>query len=396
MKKYLLCALCLLLFLTACGSNIKPTESISAAPSGAAEASTSAPEAESSEEIMSSEMAKETTLPTTVPETTTFAGSTEEESIAETESSPVSSHERKEVIVDLNIQETLSPPPGVKEVFRTQNETFFKPSLAEGDTLHLRELDTRGSTNEPGCFAVLSETEVIIADTVARYFKLFRDGKCVRNYFMQPGLDAIDMEIDEDTFYYYDYQPGTLETEAIRRVFRVDLQTGIEQEISHADSKETTCTNLLWMDGQLILVNGYIPLGSEEPNYYLDMEQNAFLPTSKGFQNRWEYSYVYTENITWHFDEESMDWSTRIFPEYVDKRDNLYVRIEEYDESYRNVITLCKYSPEGELIWRINASDPNQVRRSPGCVKYCRDGKIYFMIIWEDETVIYQIQEEIW
>ncbi|MBP3728744.1 MAG: hypothetical protein J6H18_00575, partial [Lachnospiraceae bacterium] len=178
MKKYLFCALCLLLFLTACGSNTKPTESISAAPSGAAEASTgaSASEAESSEEIMSSEMAKETTPPTTATESTTLANSTEAESNTETESSPVSRTERKEVLIDVSKQDALLPPPEVKEVLRVKNEMFYIAYPAEGENLHLRVLDTGSDINEPTCFAALNEREFIISDNVARCFKLFRDG----------------------------------------------------------------------------------------------------------------------------------------------------------------------------------------------------------------------------
>ena len=87
-----------------------------------------------------------------------------------------------------------------------------------------------------------------------------------------------------------------------------------------------------------------------------------------------------------------MSLDTRIFPVYVDSQDNLYVEIRDLGW---NTTTLCKYSSEGELIWCINAGDPEEARSAPHRVKYCRDGKIYFMIIWEEETVIYQVQEEI-
>lgn len=383
MNKKLLLFLCMLLFLTACTQDVKPTETISAAPSGAAEASTSASESDlrDTEETASIEESTETTaLPSTAAEETTPG-------ITETESSPVGSAERKEVIIDLALQETLSPPPEVKEVFRTKNETLFTPAVTPGDTLHLRELDTGSGILEPTCFAALNENEFIIADTIARYFKLFRDGKCVGNYFMPPGVVPYEIEIDGTYFYYTHYIWGYPENITVNRV---DLQTEAEEVFVPANPREDICDGLLWMDGQLIFINGYTQLG--ESNYYLDVEQGIFVPTSKGYHRRWDDGFVDTETITWHFDEESMSLDTRIFPVYVDSQDNLYVDIEDLG---LGTTTLCKYSSEGELIWRIDAGDPEEVRNAPRRIKYCRDGRIYFMIIWEEETVIYQVQEEI-
>ena len=396
-KRILLCSLCLPLFLTACASHTNTTESISTALSGAAEASTgaSASEAESSEEIMSSEMAKETTPPTTVPEITTLANSTEAESIAETEtnteteSSPVSRTERKEVLIDVSKQDALLPPPEVKEVLRVKNEMFYIAYPAEGENLHLRVLDTGSDINEPTCFAALNEREFIISDNVARCFKLFRDGKCIKYYHMVAGAEPVMLEIDDDYFYYSDPQWDIPET---RRIVRVDLQTGEEALIPLSNGRVNEyCSNLYWMDEKLYFITSY-----SDTNYYLDKERNLFVSTLNGHREYPRDDYFETETVNWTFDENSMGYYTSIRLRYADKEENIYIQLKDTDEQGHRVVKILKYSPQGELLWCVSASDPEQVRFNFTPVKYCRDGKIYFMIIWEDETVIYQVDEEIW
>ena len=386
MKKYYLCFLCLVIFLSACSSNTKPTETSASAPSGAAETSASAPESDLQEttETASTEGTKETT------ELQTTSAEKEDGSSSEAESVLQAVPEWKAVVIDIGKLEPRMSPPESKEVFRTQNELFFTAWHAEGDTLHIRERDTGSGTMEPASFAALSENEFIITDSVARCFKLFRDGKCVKNYHMEPGIEPEEIEVDNSYFYYVDFN------EVVRwnRVFKVSLDSGTETFIPFTDSRERTCHGIYWMEGQLVFSDGYLNFGGT--NYYLDKARELFMPTSKGFRVTLEGDFVTTEAVTWVFDKDSMGYYTRIVPIYVDKENNLYVRIEDRDGDDRHYETLRKYSADGELLWFMCVTSPDQARRCPVGVKYCRDGRIYFMIIWEDETVIYQVQEEIW
>ncbi len=104
---------------------------------------------------------------------------------------------------------------------------------------------------------------------------------------------------------------------------------------------------------------------------------------------------VSSGTTTWVFDQKAFTFK-RLFPIYIDRQDNLYAMIWDTKRLFKEgEHTLRKYSPQGELLWCLNVSDPDMIRHCPHAVKYCRDGKIYFMIIWEKETVIYQVQEEI-
>ena len=307
----------------------------------------------------------------------------------------VGPQERKLVILDDPYAEPLLPPPETKEVLRLPNEVFFYPALADDDAIHLRELDTGSGLLEPCGFAALDETRFIILDNIGRYIKLYQDGKCVRSYFMDPDDCPNYIEIDEEYFYFVNYVED-LDTADDNMLYQVDLETGERRGIPfyEPDPERLQIDSMLWIDGQLTIFDFY-SLKPDNTNSCLNPARDKVVPTEKGFQMDRLNGVVSSGTTTWVFDQKAFTFK-RLFPIYIDRQDNLYAMIWDTKRLFKEgEHTLRKYSPQGELLWCLNVSDPDMIRHCPHAVKYCRDGNIYFMIIWEKETVIYQVQEEI-
>ncbi len=309
----------------------------------------------------------------------------------------VGPQERKLVILDDPYAEPLLPPPETKEVLRLPNEVFFYPALADDDAIHLRELDTGSGLLEPCGFAALDETRFIILDNIGRYIKLYQDGKCVRKYFMEPDDEPWYIEIDEEYFYFVNGIED-LDTADDNMLYQVDLETGERKAIPYydPDPNHVCFDSMLWIDGQLIIIDWLsLKPDTSNCNSCLNLSGDKVIPTDKGFQRDGTNSVVSSGTTTWIFGKDGFSFKY-VFPIYVDMQDNLYAEIwDSHLIGKEGESTLRKYSPQGDLLWCLNVSDPDMIRHCPHAVKYCRDGKIYFMIIWEKETVIYQVQEEI-
>ena len=309
----------------------------------------------------------------------------------------VGPQERKLVILDDPYAEPLLPPPETKEVLRLPNEVFFYPALADDDAIHLRELDTGSGLLEPCGFAALDETRFIILDNIGRYIKLYQDGKCVRKYFMEPGDEPWYIEIDEEYFYFVNGIED-LDTADDNMLYQVDLETGERKAIPYydPDPNHVCFDSMLWIDGQLIIIDWLsLKPDTSNCNSCLNLSGDKVIPTDKGFQRDGTNGVVSSGTTTWIFGKDGFSFKY-VFPIYVDMQDNLYAEIwDSHLIGKEGESTLRKYSPQGDLLWCLNVSDPDMIRHCPHAVKYCRDGKIYFMIIWEKETVIYQVQEEI-
>lgn len=293
--------------------------------------------------------------------------------------------------------EPLLPPPTVKEVLRVPNEVFFYPALADGDAIHLRELDTGSDILEPSGFAALDETTFIILDNVGRYIKLYQNGKCIRSYCMEPGDEPWYIEIDEEYFYFVNGIED-LDTADDNMLYQVDLETGERKAIPYydPDPNHVCFDSMLWIDGQLIIIDWLsLKPDTSNCNSCLNLSGDKVIPTDKGFQRDGTNDMVSSGTTTWIFGKDGFSFKY-VFPIYVDMQDNLYAEIwDSHLIGKEGESTLRKYSPQGDLLWCLNVSDPDMIRYCPHAVKYCRDGKIYFMIFWEKETVIYQVQEEI-
>ena len=330
----------------------------------------------------------------TEDQTPTFS-SQEPETSTEVPTDPDPIPEKNLVILDDPYAEPLMPPPETKEVLRLPNEVFLYPALADDDAIHLRELDTGSGILEPRGFAALDETRFIILDNIGRYIKLYQDGKCVRSYFMDPDDCPNYIEIDEEYFYFVNYVED-LDTADDNMLYQVDLETGERRGIPfyEPDPERLQIDSMLWIDGQLTIFDFY-SLKPDNTNSCLNPARDKVVPTEKGFQMDRLNGVVSSGTTTWVFDQKAFKFK-RLFPIYIDRQDNLYAMIWDTKRLFKEgEHTLRKYSPQGELLWCLNVSDPDMIRHCPHAVKYCRDGKIYFMIIWEKETVIYQVQEEI-
>jgi hypothetical protein len=330
-------------------------------------------------------------------EQTSTSSSQEPETSTEepTDSGPIP--EGNLVVLDDPYAEPLLPPPETKEVLRLPNEVFFYPALADDDAIHLRELDTGSGLLEPCGFAALDETRFIILDNIGRYIKLYQDGKCVRKYFMEPDDEPWYIEIDEEYFYFVNGIED-LDTADDNMLYQVDLETGERKAIPYydPDPNHVCFDSMLWIDGQLIIIDWLsLKPDTSNCNSCLNLSGDKVIPTDKGFQRDGTNSVVSSGTTTWIFGKDGFSFKY-VFPIYVDMQDNLYAEIwDSHLIGKEGESTLRKYSPQGDLLWCLNVSDPDMIRHCPHAVKYCRDGKIYFMIIWEKETVIYQVQEEI-
>ena len=293
--------------------------------------------------------------------------------------------------------EPLLPPPTVKEVLRVPNEVFFYPALADGDAIHLRELDTGSDILEPRGFAALDETTFIILDNVGRYIKLYQNGKCIRSYCMEPGEEPWCVEIDEEYFYFVNH-PVDWDCAEDNTLYQVNLKTGERKAIPFYEPDPTNMSvdRMIWINNQLIIIDPY-SLNPERSNSCLNLDGDKVVPTEKGFQCDWMTYTISSRSTTWVFDQTRSAFYLKYpFPVCIDRQDNLYVKILDHAKTHEEgEVTLRKYSPQGELLWCLNITSPENIRYCPNDIKYCRDGKIYFMDILEKETVIYQVQEEI-
>ncbi len=409
MKKILiLTVISIMCLFTACAKNEKQTaenahtsgevwESGSASDmtESALEESKNTPQNSSESDLVSTAPLSETTEPVKETEKQTSSSSTETDTGTEEQTDTQPLPERKVVNIDDPYAEPLMPPPETKEVLRLPNEVFLYPALADDDAIHLRELDTGSGILEPRGFAALDETRFIILDNIGRYIKLYQDGKCVRSYFMDPDDCPNYIEIDEEYFYFVNYVED-LDTADDNMLYQVDLETGERRGIPfyEPDPERLQIDSMLWIDGQLTIFDCY-SLKPDNTNSCLNPARDKVVPTEKGFQMDRLNGVVSSGTTTWVFDQKAFTFK-RLFPIYIDRQDNLYAMIWDTKRLFKEgEHTLRKYSPQGELLWCLNVSDPDMIRHCPHAVKYCRDGKIYFMIIWEKETVIYQVQEEI-
>lgn len=409
MKKILiLTVISIMCLFTACTKNEKQTaenahtsgeawESGSASDmtESALEESKNTPQNSSESDLVSTAPLSETTEPVKETEKQTSSSSTEADTGTEEQTDTQPLPERKVVNIDDPYAEPLMPPPETKEVLRLPNEVFLYPALADDDAIHLRELDTGSGILEPRGFAALDETRFIILDNIGRYIKLYQDGKCVRSYFMDPDDCPNYIEIDEEYFYFVNYVED-LDTADDNMLYQVDLETGERRGIPfyEPDPERLQIDSMLWIDGQLTIFDFY-SLKPDNTNSCLNPARDKVVPTEKGFQMDRLNGVVSSGTTTWVFDQKAFTFK-RLSPIYIDRQDNLYATIWDTKRLFKEgEHTLRKYSPQGELLWCLNVSDPDMIRHCPHAVKYCRDGKIYFMIIWEKETVIYQVQEEI-
>ena len=290
----------------------------------------------------------------------------------------VGPQERKLVILDDPYAEPLLPPPETKEVLRLPNEVFFYPALADDDAIHLRELDTGSGLLEPCGFAALDETRFIILDNIGRYIKLYQDGKCVRKYFMEPGDEPWYIEIDEEYFYFVNGIED-LDTADDNMLYQVDLETGERKAIPYydPDPNHVCFDSMLWIDGQLIIIDWLsLKPDTSNCNSCLNLSGDKVIPTDKGFQRDGTNGVVSSGTTTWIFGKDGFSFKY-VFPIYVDMQDNLYAEIwDSHLIGKEGESTLRKYSPQGDLLWCLNVSDPDMIRHCPHAVKYCRDGKI--------------------